>query len=280
MNTFPTHSYDFEVLNFIRNLENLLVQPFHSTFVTDLTERTFALAALREVPQRSGPRTDERYRVGSRGQNTASVYFNFRQRASKAGKRRSKIREDFARLEGWLQELKLAKNVDLGSWRDLLDLRASVGGGRGESDSIVDIGVGVSQTLPILVQLAVMPEGARLILEQPELHLYPWAQAEIGRIICDEAKRGQKPLLIETHSEHIVRGVQRHVSYARPYGSGDYLSHEQVAVLYVHETGRIERLQLDENGEFSDVWPEGFFDQGLEAFGEIMENKRLPARTT
>jgi GTPase SAR1 family protein len=71
-------SVDYRMLNFITSLENALLYPYHYTFVTDLTERTFALAALREIPQRSGPRTDERFRVGSRGENTASVFLNFR----------------------------------------------------------------------------------------------------------------------------------------------------------------------------------------------------------
>jgi predicted ATPase len=190
--------------------------------------------------------------------------------------RRSKIKADFDRLEGWIKSLKLGLSIDLSSCRDVIDLRTSVGPGKAASHSIVDVGVGVSQALPILVQLAVLPEGSHLILEQPELHLYPWAQAEMGRILCEEAKRGNKFLMIETHSEHIVRGVQRHVSNARPHGGEDYLTHDQIAVLYVHENGRVERLHLDENGEFSEPWPRGFFDQGLETFGEIIDNKKLP----
>jgi predicted ATPase len=168
--------------------------------------------------------------------------------------------------------------MDVSSWRDLVDLRAATGIGKSASHSIVDVGVGVSQTLPILVQMAVMPEGARLILEQPELHLYPWVQAEIGRIICDEARRGGKQMIIETHSEHVIRGVQRHVSHARPEGTDHYLAPGDVAVLYVHGTGRVERLHMDEYGEFMDSWPSGFFDQGLAAFDEIIENKGLPLR--
>jgi GTPase SAR1 family protein len=74
MITKAVHSYDVPVLNLVSNLETRRVNPFHSDFVADVTERTFALAALREIPQRSGPRTDERSRVGSRGQNTASVF--------------------------------------------------------------------------------------------------------------------------------------------------------------------------------------------------------------
>ena len=145
-------------------METNYIAPIHRAFVSYLTERTFALAALREVPQRSGLRTDERVRVGSRGQNTSSVYMNFRQRAIKAGKRQSKVKEDFARLQSWLTELRLSQEIEISSWRDLVDLRASVGTGRRSSESIVDIGVGFSQALPILVQLAVMPEFSPTLL--------------------------------------------------------------------------------------------------------------------
>lgn len=254
-------------------LEQFFARPVHQEFVSSLTDRLFALAALRDEPQRSGPRTDERVRVGSRGQNTVSVFQNLRQRAIRAGQRHSLIREDYERLEKWIKRLKIAENFEVTNWRDLLDMRASFGKGPSQSHSIVDLGVGVSQALPILVQLAVAPRNSTLILEQPELHLYPWAQSELGNVICNEAKRGSKSLIIETHSEHIVRGVQKHISESFAHGPEKFLTADEVQVLFVHGNGEVQRLALDETGEFKDRWPPGFFDQGLEAFDVILQNK-------
>jgi predicted ATPase len=145
-----------------------------------------------------------------------------------------------------------------------------------QGESIADIGVGFSQAFPILVQFAVMAEGSRLIVEQPELHLYPWAQSELGRILCTEAKRGGKHIILETHSEHIIRGIQTHVSQARTAGNARYLTNEDVKILYIHKNGEPEDLGLNKYGELDKRWPQGFFDQGLTDLEKIIRNKKLP----
>jgi len=199
-------------INFVERYTNELDRSLGS----DLTGQLFALAALRDPPQRTSPRTDERLKVGARGQNVASVFYNFRQRALK--KSNSKTRDDYNRLLTWLKDIDLCNDVTTDRWSDLIDFRAVINSESLQGESITDIGVGFSQAFPILVQLAVMPEGARLIVEQPELHLYPWAQSEFGRTLCAEAKRGRKNIIIETHSEHIIRGIQTHVSRSRVHG--------------------------------------------------------------
>jgi predicted ATPase len=273
----PTQSsYDYNTLRVVNILETVYAAVAHKEFVNSLTDKLFALAALRDEPQRSGPRTDERIRVGSRGQNTVSVFHNLRQRAVRAGRKHSLIRDDYERLEKWIKRLRVADTLEVTNWRDLLDMRASFGGGKQQSHSIVDLGIGVSQSLPILVQLAVVPRNSLLILEQPELHLYPWAQSELGQILCDEAKRGDKSMIIETHSEHIVRGIQQHISFARTSTEDRYLRADDIQVLFVHGDGKVQRLNLSETGEFEEQWPSGFFDQGLKAFDVIISNKMAP----
>jgi predicted ATPase len=275
MSSMLARGGDYTCLNAIRTIENAIVFPFQSSFVEDLTQKTFGLAGIREMPQRSGLRTDETMRVGSKGQNTGSVYFNFHQKAIKAGKREAKVRADYDSLNKWLRDLNLAKSIETSSWRDLVDLRVNVRDGK-STDSIVDLGVGFSQVAPILVQLAVMPERTCLVLEQPELHLYPWAQVELGKLLCDEAKRNNKNIIIETHSEHIIRGIQTHTSRARIYGKSKAIPPSDISILYVDSSGEIIPLEIDEYGEFKKRWPPGFFDQGLEAISELLSNKQKP----
>lgn len=267
----------YEVTDIVHSIAYGLVTRFHSQFYHELRENTFALAALRVEPQRSSPRTDEKTVVGSRGENATAVYNDFRQRAVKAGKRNARVKDDFGRLSEWVSNLRLSNELKVSRWRDLVDLRLTVGSNR-SAQSVADVGVGFSQAFPILVQLAVMPPGGRLILEQPELHLYPWAQRRFGEILCDEAHRANKQMIIETHSEHIIRGIQTHVSRAQISPSGS-LGPDEVAVYYVDENGKVIPLRLNEFGEFMDEWPAGFFDQGLVAFDEIFRNRELAAKS-
>ena len=264
-------SYD-ETIEALLFFERYTVQNIHAQLVDELTKRLFALAALREKPSRSVKRTDERWTVGSKGENTASVYFALRQRAIKAGKRNSSTQDDFSRLNNWFQMLKLGREIEINSWRDLIDMRTRTNTSSSQSDSVVDIGVGFSQAAPILVQLAVMADDAMLITEQPELHLYPWAQTKLGQIFCEESFRTRKRIVIETHSEHLIGGVQLHLSKSRLRPASG-LRPDDVQVLYVDSDASIKKLEIDEYGEFRSEWPSGFFDETIRTYREIMRNK-------
>ncbi|MDX7723485.1 AAA family ATPase, partial [Aeromonas caviae] len=78
-------------------------------------------------------------------------------------------------------------------------------------DTITDVGFGFSQVLPILIQGALLNPNELLIIEQPELHLHPNAQFLFAQVLCSMANSGVK-LLIETHSEHLLRGIQLEIS--------------------------------------------------------------------
>ncbi len=130
----------------------------------------------------------------------------------------------------------------------------------GEYENLADVGYGCSQILPILAAGFSRPSGSTLIIEQPELHLHPKAQAELGTFVLDVANRGLQ-LLIETHSEHLLLRLQSHVAAGK-------LRPEDVAVYYVY-TDKVEHrkkarlLPLGNDGLFKEKWPEGFFPERL-----------------
>ena len=74
--------------------------------------------------------------------------------------------------------------------------------------NIVDVGFGISQVLPILVEGLTMHQGSMLILEQPEIHLHPKMQMDIADFLIMLAQQG-KHLIIETHSDHIINRIVR-----------------------------------------------------------------------
>ena len=127
--------------------------------------------------------------------------------------------------------------------------------------SMEDVGFGISQILPLLVQLAVSKTNL-VVIEQPELHLHPAIQANFGDLLIEGVNSEvQTQFLIETHSEHLLLRLQRRIR------SGE-LDHQSVAVYYIdaieNSGSGILRLELDKNGEFLTPWPNGFFPERID----------------
>ena len=135
----------------------------------------------------------------------------------------------------------------------------------GTSVSHRDVGIGVSQVLPVLVS-AFASETRLIAIEQPEIHLHPALQAELGDVFIESAlgERGNT-FLIETHSEHLLLRILRRV---RETSEGELpkgvpaIRPEQVIVLYVQperDGAKIIHIPITSDGEFGCRWPEGFF---------------------
>lgn len=132
-----------------------------------------------------------------------------------------------------------------------------------------DVGVGISQVLPVLV-LAMASEEKNLLIEQPEIHIHPKLQAELGDVFIQSALGPQQNnLLIETHSEHLILRILRRVRECSERDK-DYPSDlpkikpQDISVLYVQPTPEgsvIQELRVTPDGDFADKWPEGFFTE-------------------
>lgn len=77
---------------------------------------------------------------------------------------------------------------------------------------IPDVGFGVSQILPVLVLCFYVPEGSTVILEQPEIHLHPSVQAGLADVLIDAWQKRGVQILLESHSEHLLRRLQRRIA--------------------------------------------------------------------
>ena len=129
-----------------------------------------------------------------------------------------------------------------------------------------DVGTGISQLLPVLVNAAGSKERL-IMIEQPELHLHPALQAELGDVFIESAKENGNKFLIETHSEHLILRLLRRI---RETAAGELppgaiaLRREDVAVLYVKpgaEGSEVIELPVNEEGDFDRPWPDGFFPE-------------------
>lgn len=125
---------------------------------------------------------------------------------------------------------------------------------------LTDVGFGVSQVLPALVQAFYAPQGSTIWMEQPEIHLHPMAQSNLADAFIsavqsyEDGKPRGTQLIIETHSEHLLTRLQRRVAEG-------IIKPDDIAVYFVsHQPGgaHAETLQLDLAGEISN-WPPNFF---------------------
>jgi hypothetical protein len=93
--------------------------------------------------------------------------------------------------------------------------------------NITEVGFGMSQLLPVVIETLLAPENSTLVLEQPELHLHPGIQAQLGDLFIEVAIRHKVRLLIETHSETLLIRMRRRVAES----SLDILSPEDIGYL-------------------------------------------------
>lgn len=120
----------------------------------------------------------------------------------------------------------------------------------------IHVGFGLTQVFPIVVAALSANETDILLIENPEVHLHPAGQAQMGQFLADVARAGVQ-VIVETHSDHILNGIRRAVKAGR-------LPPENVALHFFKprsaEVAQVETPVLDRFGNI-DSWPDGFFDQ-------------------
>jgi len=179
----------------------------------------------------------------------------------------------------WLSRMKVGVSVDVKSDELLpgdlgipLKVSAKVistatSNGRNPSLRVQDVGCGVSQLVPLIVAL-LLDRRKTVIVEQPELHLHPRLQTELGDLFL-YGRSKHTNAIVETHSEHLILRILRRIreTYEGELPSG-YLEAKtsDVSVQYFQSTNigtKVTRLRINEEGEFVDSWPYGFFDERI-----------------
>lgn len=143
---------------------------------------------------------------------------------------------------------------------------------KARSDSaanLIDVGYGVSQVLPILVEI-LSTNDTQFILQQPEAHLHPRAQAELASLFIDSVNSANNRFLVETHTDFFIDRVRINVKQGK-------VSANDVSILYFEpndESVKIHNLCLDENGNL-DGAPEGYRDFFLKETDRLLGFDRV-----
>jgi len=143
--------------------------------------------------------------------------------------------------------------------------------------NLVDVGFGISQVLPLLVQFYGSERGRSILLEQPELHLHPRAQAELGDLLREATALHR--LVVETHSEHLLLRLRRRIA---EYGAGlrdDSFDPDNLAVYFVERSdarSSVTPIGFDELGQLRQA-PESFRQFFSDDYEETLKIQKLIA---
>ncbi|QOZ92911.1 DUF3696 domain-containing protein [Bacillus velezensis] len=165
-------------------------------------------------------------------------------------------------VEKYLGLLDLTNKIGTKKINDTqIEINVSTNVDQGEDNfvNIADVGLGVSQTLPVLVALVYAQPGQIVYIEQPEIHLHPRGQYIFSQIIQEAVSRGVR-VVIETHSSLIIKGIQTEVANKK-------INHKHVSLNWFRRTNgetEVKSTELDADGTFGD-WPLDFSDVEIEA---------------
>ncbi len=246
---------------------------FLSQFVLafeELFQGIYYLGPLREYPHRSYVWAGEQPQdVGRRGELAVPALLASRKLGKAIGRGKGRHRQTVEeRVAEWLKELGLIHSFSLrqiASNRKDYEVRIRQSASAPEV-LVTDVGFGVSQILPVLVLCYYVPKGSTIILEQPEIHLHPAVQTGLADVFIDAIRTRNLQIIVESHSEHLLRRLQRRVAEGE-------LGADQTALYFARmedSASSLDQLQMDLFGNITN-WPEGFFGDELGELAAMTE---------
>jgi energy-coupling factor transporter ATP-binding protein EcfA2 len=133
---------------------------------------------------------------------------------------------------------------------------------KGPDANLIDVGYGVSQSLPIVIDSIIAPKNEILLVQQPEVHLHPRAQAALGSFFVELAATTSKHFVVETHSDYLVDRIRISIAEGK-------IPAEQVQLLFLERKGldvKVHELSLDDLGNITKAPPsyrEFFFKEEM-----------------
>ena len=162
--------------------------------------------------------------------------------------------ERFGKTAGLFDEISIKRLGQRGSEPFQVQVRKSGGKLKGPWRNLIDVGYGVSQALPVITEMLREEAPSLFLLQQPEVHLHPSAQAALGSLFCQVAGP-KRQLVVETHSDHLIDRVRMDVR-----DGVSELKPDDVSILYFERGDldvNIRSLEIDEDGNIVGA-PDGY----------------------
>ena len=239
--------------------------PFGYSFAGPDHRLPFAGAPVRSRPLRTYDPT--RPRPDPEGEYIPTYLASLSQRDKEKWDFLKSALENFGQAAGLFDEISI-KLLGLTEGTPFqIQVRKFGGRVKGPWRNLIDVGYGVSQTLPVLAELLDSESAPLFLLQQPEVHLHPSAQAALGSLFCSVAGP-ERQLIVETHSDYLLDRVRMDVRDKKTD-----LKPEDVSILYFERDGlevNIHSLRLDEMGNVLDAPPgyrQFFMDEVTRSIG-------------
>ena len=196
----------------------------------------------------------------------ADLYF----RNQKEWERLKAMLERFGQSSGLFDEVSIRKLGRKESEPFQVHVRKYSGKLKGPWRNLIDVGYGVSQALPVIFEIlrnSGLKTAPLLLLQQPEVHLHPSAQAALGSFFCQSAKQ-YRQLVVETHSDHLLDRVRMDIRDRKTTRQPD-----DVSILFFERNRldvRIHSLRIDAEGNVLDApdsYRQFFMDETRRSLG-------------
>ncbi len=262
-----THLFPDQAKTFYQNTGFLGIL---ETEYEKLMDSIYYLGPLREPPRReyfwSGTSPHD---TGTRGERAVDAILSATRKGEKRNLAPRKRLKPFQEMiQYWLDRLDLASKFSIDEIASAANLyRARVTKDRSSVEATLpDVGFGVSQVLPALVLLYYVPKGSIVLMEQPEIRLHPSVQGGLADVILAAARSRDIQVIVESHSEHLLRRLQRRVAEREATTDDVKLFFTGVA----DGAAWLSDLELDELGEIRN-WPPFLFGDRFSELAAINE---------
>ena len=238
--------------------------------ITKFLRHVYYLGPLREYPHRNYQWTGTLpATVGQRGEWAVQTLLadqsgdrSSRKRTRSSNGSQTENQLSMENVQKWLHKLGVAENIDLrrvGEGARIWELMLSPPNVAGYEANIADVGFGVSQVLPVVVELLNAPRGSTVLLEHPEIHLHPKVQMDLVDFFIYAAKERGIQIVFESHSEYMLARLQRRL--AESNGSDSPITTDDVKLYFCslkNDRSVLDPLKVNPNGSIQN-WPEDFF---------------------
>jgi energy-coupling factor transporter ATP-binding protein EcfA2 len=232
----------------IENYEYLLHMMFMSGFRRLSGNSALAFAPMRSRPKRTYDQLSDEFTP--EGDHVPLLLARATDPDNKQAKALHDALRDFGRYSEMFSDVGV-KKLGRGSG-DPFQVQVKMGS---KQANLMDVGYGVSQILPLIVDAQMANAKTMLLLQQPEVHLHPKAQAALGSMIKDWVSKSKKTVVVETHSDYLVDRLRLEVKKER-------LRPDDLRIFYLEKKGastKLHVLEVDAQGNLLNP-PEGYRD--------------------